>query len=186
MGGTKRIALEAAEVIAAAVVHHLEPFAKRIEIAGSIRRRKESVGDIEIVMIPKLYREKDMFGDPSGPIYDKIDEGIASYSRSEKFGGGALVKKNDGSKYLKLHETVCDVQIDLFVVRPPAEWGPIFAIRTGSADFSKNLMISLKAHGLRSEDGRVLDAKGNHVPCPEEEDFFKAAGVKWRPPEQRK
>lgn len=186
MGGTKRIALEAAELIAEAFLHHMRPRAERIEVAGSIRRRKPDIGDIEIVMVPKLHQELDLFGQPAGPFLDRIDEGIEEYSRLSKLGGGALVKLNGGSKYIKLHETCCDVQIDLFIVRPPAEWGPIFAIRTGSADFSKRLVSELKRYDLRCEDGRVVDKKGNVIHCPEEEDFFRAARVKFVPPERRK
>ena len=39
MGGTTKLPLEAAEIIAAAFIHHLSPYAERIEVAGSIRRK---------------------------------------------------------------------------------------------------------------------------------------------------
>jgi DNA polymerase/3'-5' exonuclease PolX len=176
----KKLPLEAASIVAEAFCHHLEPHAERIEVAGSIRRRKPEVGDIEIVMIPKLYREPDLLGQPSGPWKDTIQQGIDSYIRCESPDPErpALVKLNDGVKYIKLHETIIDVQIDLFVVRKPAQWGPIISIRTGSAAFSKQLVIDLKKRGLRSEDGRVLDENDNQIDCPEEINFFRAAGRK--------
>ncbi|GAF93472.1 unnamed protein product, partial [marine sediment metagenome] len=43
---------EEAKQIADKYVELLRPMAKRIEIAGSIRREKPFVGDIEICMIP--------------------------------------------------------------------------------------------------------------------------------------
>ena len=45
--------LEKAEKIARKYVDLLAPFCERIEIAGSTRRKKPEVGDIEIVCIPK-------------------------------------------------------------------------------------------------------------------------------------
>lgn len=185
MGGDRRFPLAVGEVVAAALLHHLSPHCERIEIAGSIRRRKRDIGDIEIVCIPKLERATDLFGKPTGPSLDSLADGIASYSMSEKVGGGALERQNDGERYIKLYEKVVGIQVDLFVVRPPAEWGAIYAIRTGSGDFSKKLVTGLRARGYRCEDGRVLDSRNERIPCPEENDFFKAAGVQWIPPERR-
>ena len=42
-------------LIAEKVKAELAPHCERIEIAGSLRRKKEFVGDIEIVAIPKDY-----------------------------------------------------------------------------------------------------------------------------------
>ena len=47
--------LQKAYKIAQQLVHVLKPHCARIEIAGSIRRMKAQVGDIEIVCIPKPY-----------------------------------------------------------------------------------------------------------------------------------
>ena len=54
MSKTKR-PLADAERIAAAIVADLAPFCARIQVAGSVRRRKEAVGDIELVAIPLSY-----------------------------------------------------------------------------------------------------------------------------------
>jgi len=179
MGGTSKLPWEAANVVAEAFIHHMTPHAERIAVAGSLRRHKDEVGDIEIVMIPKTYQEKNLLGEPDGPMLDTIEEGIESYIRCESLPDKpALRKLNDGQRYLKLHEDIVGVQIDLFIVRPPAQWGPIISIRTGSADFSKRLVIALRTKGLRCEDGRVLDGQGKVLSCPEEIDFFRACGVK--------
>lgn len=176
----KKLPLEAASLVAEAFCHHMRPFAERIEVAGSIRRRKAEVGDIEIVMIPKTHRATDLYGSPTGPRLDNIQKGIQSYINCESPSPDcpALVRLNNGEKYIKLHEPLVDVQIDLFVVRPPAQWGPTISIRTGSAMFSKQLVIALRKNGLRCEDGRVLDENDNQVDCPEEINFFRAAGRK--------
>jgi DNA polymerase/3'-5' exonuclease PolX len=145
------------------------------------------VGDIEIVMIPKTYQHTNLLGEKDGPPIDTVQKGIDSYIQCETYPGRkpALERINDGDRYIKLRETVIGIQIDLFVVRPPAEWGPIFAIRTGSADFSRRLVTSLRNRGMRCEGGRVLDRNNRLVSCPEEKDFFKAAGVPLIDPAKR-
>jgi DNA polymerase/3'-5' exonuclease PolX len=50
---------------ATTMVYYLSPLCSRIEIAGSLRRKKETIGDIEIVLI--LKPEFDMFGVPVEP-----------------------------------------------------------------------------------------------------------------------
>jgi DNA polymerase/3'-5' exonuclease PolX len=183
MGGDRRIPIEAARAVADAAVHYLRPYCERIEIAGSIRRKKKTIGDIEIVAIPKVQRAPNLFGEPSGPEEMLIDQGIVDANRCE---WPWLRPEVMGSRYWKLHDTrMQNFQIDLFLVRPPAQWGPILAIRTGSADFSRRLMVALRARGYRCEDGRVLDRKGEVIDCPEERDLFEAAGMRWIVPESR-
>ena len=50
-----RVPLARAQVVAAEVVALLAPACERIEIAGSVRREKTDVGDIEIVCTPSVY-----------------------------------------------------------------------------------------------------------------------------------
>jgi len=180
--------LEAARMKANMLMHYLEPVCEKIAIAGSIRRGKALVGDIEIVAIPRMYpcEERDLFGVVQGKPFDRIDEAIELANRTESFHANWLVKLNQGSRYLKLHDNIMDIQIDLFLVRPPAEWGPIFAIRTGSAAFSKKLVTALHVQKLKCQDGRVIDKKGNTIACPTEKQFFSLARMRWKEPKDRK
>lgn len=200
MGGDVRFAWAHANTVAEVIVHYLKPACERIEIAGSLRRKKERVGDIEIVAIPKITYDKDLLGQDTGT--GKLLELEAALDRLNRSGDGPLVPETMGDRYWKLHETrtritgklnadgsieksLTGIQADLFLVRKPAQWGPLFCIRTGSAEFSKKMMIALRARGYRCEDGRVLDRKNKLVDCPEEIDFFRAAGVKWFDPPTR-
>ena len=70
-----RFPIQIAELVGASLVERLEDVCDRIEVAGSIRRRRQFVGDIEILCIPKT-GGLDLFGadvvevappfDPSG------------------------------------------------------------------------------------------------------------------------
>lgn len=50
--------LSRAKVLAEEVRQVLAPYCEQIEIAGSIRREKAEVGDIEIICIPKFVEEE--------------------------------------------------------------------------------------------------------------------------------
>ena len=47
-----KIALERAQKIANIVLWSLAPYCKKIEVAGSIRRKKPFVRDVDIMLIP--------------------------------------------------------------------------------------------------------------------------------------
>lgn len=44
------------------LVAWLAPSCVRIEVAGSVRRRKADPADLDLVVIPKVIQEQDMFG----------------------------------------------------------------------------------------------------------------------------
>ena len=79
------------------------------------------------------------------------------------------------------------VQIDLFVVLPPAVWPVVFLIRTGSARFSQAIVTRLHRYGLQSAEGHIERkcSPNETVPCETEEDFFRLAGMPYVPPENR-
>ena len=59
-----------AKRIADSVLQELKPHCERIEIAGSIRRKKEYPNDIEIVSIPKPY-DVDLFESGIATVVNK-------------------------------------------------------------------------------------------------------------------
>lgn len=166
--------------IAAGLVERLRPACQRIEIAGSIRREKELIGDIEIVAISTPLT--DLFGEPTGR--SQVDDLLSAWPIS--------IKKN-GQKYKQFIYTgkVSGDQytVDLFL--PSAEtWAVIYMIRTGSADFSRQMvtkrsMGGLMPNGLSVADGRVW-LNGAVLDTPEEVDVFKLWGMDFVEPKDRK
>ncbi len=152
--------------IAEKVLEELRPHCVRCEIAGSIRRRKSEVKDIEIVAIPKPF-EVGLF-----------ESGIATVvNRWQK------VKGELPCKYTQriLPE---GIKLDLFFAEPE-NWGLIFAIRTGSAEYSHKVLANgwVKA-GYVSRDGYLWHGRDKYN-CREEEDLFKRIGVDYVKPELR-
>lgn len=149
-------------------------YCERIEIAGSLRRKKETIGDLEIVAIPKIVMGLDLFGGPGEPI-SLLEQQLSSY---RKLKNGALYKQLE----------LASINLDLFITTPE-KWGVIYTIRTGSADFSNWLVTARQKGGglpsnMRVQDGRLWYG-GAALPTPEERDFFGFICLDWIAPEKR-
>lgn len=173
-----------ARAIADHVIALLAPACQRIEVAGSIRREKAEVKDIEIVALPEM--GTNLFGEPQG---SKLDDRINDLVYWGKLDFDKAVKRN-GERYKRLLYATLDLErdiaIDLFIASE-ANYGNTLAIRTGNSDFSR-LLVTQRIHGglmrptMRQRDGYLWaqgdgDAFDQLVPCPEEKHFFAALGV---------
>ena len=137
------------------------PYCDRIEVAGSIRRERQNVGDLELVCIPKTVTVSD------GMFEEKSERDPNFVRLVNKF---PRVKGNGSGKYTQIYIEDQDINLDLFMTTPE-QWGVIFMIRTGSDQFSKRMMWSIKP-GYKVDEGFLKDQEGNIVPCFEEKDFF--------------
>lgn len=166
-----------AQPIAERVLRLLAPHCDRIEIAGSIRREKPEVGDIEIVAIPKAVAQVDLFG------------GYGAVLRSVEFvravRGLGMIEKGDPltGRYVQVSLPEC-ISLDLFLAHAD-NWGYILAIRTGSAEFSHvKLAAGWKRAGFEGRDG-MLTRAGQTVPVREERELFDLIGLPWVDPKWR-
>lgn len=180
------VPLEQARRVAEAVRDELTPYCEQIEIAGSIRRGEQYVGDIEIVAQPHI--ATDLFGNRNDTIRTDlefaVDELVAAGRFAPRLTSAGTQRR--GRRYQALIAVRAEIALDLFVVLPPAQWGAILAIRTGPAAFSEMLVTRLRGRGFRCEGGRVLRISDDReIPSPREQDFFQTCGVDWRPPQRR-
>ena len=187
-----KIPLKIGETLAENLITVLLPWCERIEVAGSIRRKKPEVGDIEIVAIPKM--GVDLFGD-CDPKQDHLAARLMVMIRD-----GAISKLPEinpektrpawGQKYKKffvtLNDTLGEMQVDLFCC-DAKNWGNMFTIRTGSSEFSAALIERIKNQTpYRQQDGYLVDTtRGTVLEVASEQDYFKLAGVGWVNPENR-
>jgi DNA polymerase/3'-5' exonuclease PolX len=168
-----------ANEIANRVVERLKPHCERIEIAGSIRRKKASVGDIEILCIPKKIMQVDLFGEPTGLTI--TDSGLIKIVAEWEKVKGDL---QDG-KYTQRVLPEC-IKLDLFTATYE-NWGLLYAIRTGPADYSHNVLARRWANrGYESVGGVLCKLDGStKVELKEEEDLFEFLGLAYVKPENR-
>lgn len=192
--------LHQAESLALTFKSALIPYTDRVEIAGSIRRRKPEVKDIEIVCLARLGEpSKDMFGAPvSGR---PVNLTLKALPKVLDATGWQIGSKN-GERYKQLVHPEYPIKLDLFITPDPAEWGLLYLIRTGSAKFNQAFMSyvnrrgmhvtgnRLHGHGKRLVGGELKACeKGSSCPLivatPEEGDVFQAVGRRWIAPEMR-
>ncbi len=189
-----RVPLAQARTLALDLVEMLRSACVRIEIAGSIRRQRSDVKDIEILCIPKMVPV-------GGRLFDDVGETTAQRSAidarvmhltTDLGGADHLLEFNrkkpaNGSRYKRLFYG--GVPVDLFCCLPPADWGIQFALRTGPAEWSKRLVTRRGQGGLCPDNCQIQDGRllwdGNPQPCPEESHFFAKLGVPYVSPELR-
>ena len=140
--------------------------AERISIAGSLRRYRETIGDVDIVVA----------SESAAPIM-------------EAFVRGPTVERILAQGETKSSVVVSrGLQIDLRVV-PPASYGAALLYFTGSKEHNVRLRgLALRRKLLLNEYGlyRVgAEARGQEIAAETEEDVYGALGLDWIPPELR-
>lgn len=122
---TERFPLAIAQLVARELRDLLEPACERIEIAGSVRRMRAEVKDLELVAIPRMETRPgiDLWG--SEETVDCLTERIAVLSPVLR-PRAVVVHRQDGSEEIshrigKAYQALeyQGIPVDLFVVRPP-------------------------------------------------------------------
>lgn len=166
--------------LADSMVDRLAPACQRIEIAGSVRRKKDLCGDLEIVCIPDGRKLDTLLG-------SWMEVGKIHHTKPQRWGS----KLKSFTFFTTDHRPL---QVDVYA-QTPETWGVNFCLRTGSAEFS-NLMVTRRSStnksgrpGFMPDQYTVEDARVwlNGVPLgtPEEIDVFRLWGIEYIPPEQR-
>lgn len=158
-----------AKAIADDLVTLLSPHCVRLSIAGSIRREKAIIGDIEIVAIAKPYQ--------SGLFEDGIASIVNQWTK---------VKGEMEYGQCKYTQRILPsgIKLDLFFAEP-CNWGLIFAIRTGSAEYSHKVLANgWVARGYHSKEG-YLHVGHKKYECREEKDLFDRLSIPYIEPKFR-
>lgn len=171
-----RIPLDEACAIADDVITQLSPHCSKLQIAGSIRRRRRTIGDIEIVCLPHAYEASPLF--PTG-----IATVVNQWGK---------IRGELPCRYTQ-RLLPCGMKLDLFMPDPRG-YGLQLAIRTGSADWCKKVLAPAWVRaGYRSEGGllhHVVDSDfpnnwDTTEPTPDEYTLFRLIGLRWVKPEDR-
>jgi DNA polymerase (family 10) len=159
----RRFLLAEAKVYVDALIKHLKeaPGLEQIEAAGSYRRRKETVGDLDVLAICKKVE----------PVMDRL----------ASFGSVAEVLARGPTKMtVRLRN---GLQLDLRVV-PAESYGAALMYFTGSK--AHNIIIRRRGQqrGLKINEYGVYRADQS-VAGKTEEEVYEAVGLPWIPPELR-
>lgn len=152
--------LEKAKVIAREVVERLRPYCEKIEVAGSIRRQKPTVRDIDLVVIPR-----DRW---------KLDEALMEMG----------TYKMSGLRIARIE--MDSIPLDIYFATPET-FATLLLIRTGSVENNIRLATLAKKRGWRlaaSGDG-LFNERGERIAGDSEQSIFNALGLPYQPPERR-
>lgn len=185
----RSLALQAAKEICDA----LKPVCERLTVAGSLRRRKPFVGDVEILFVPRLERLPDLgqtdflaapepkFKNLAEQVIEQLVTRAVIIQRKNKDGHIAWGAKNK----LALHTTT-DVPVDLFTATAE-NWWNYLVCRTGGAQ--NNIRIASAAQKKDWQwnpySAGFTDQEGNPVPVTSEQDVFRLVGLPYLEPHER-
>lgn len=164
---------EVEKLIAGVLEHvHAAPGVGRVKIAGSLRRRKETIGDVDIIA--------EFDGDGTAVV-----DHFVAYSGAERISGAGSTK---GS--MVLHS---GLQVDLRVI-PPRSFGAALQYFSGSKEHNVAMRTHAVRQGLRVNEWgvfRVPDGAdpaslgkedGERLAGDAEEGVYAALGMAWVPP----
>jgi DNA polymerase/3'-5' exonuclease PolX len=187
-----RVPLADATAIADELVAQLRPGTERIEVGGSIRRKRQDIGDIELVAVPRI----DLVRVP-GLFEDKVleQDALELLIDTLLIQGTLEPHPTDpkrGDRYAKLIHAKSRLQVDLFKARRYT-FGLIWLIRTGPAEYSRHLVTVARERGHHVAGGELHEGHlgcsatpCTVVPTPEEADVYQALGAHYIEPEDRK
>jgi DNA polymerase (family 10) len=170
-----RMLLSFAEPIAEEAISFLKSLkeVKQANSVGSLRRMKETIGDIDIVVSSSK---------PQSTINSFIESTFVE----------RIISEGD-TKTTIVHKKGPNVDLE---VLPQDEYGSLLQHFTGSKEHNIALRtwaekhgISLSEHGIKIQKSKFKSQKDNSklkiIKCENEEKFYNALGMDWIPPELR-
>lgn len=188
MTAGQRVTLDFARVVAGVLLKNLMPHTERMEIAGSIRREKPDIGDVELLYIPRVTMagQASFLGDSRG-VVDLLDVELQKLLRV-----GAFAKRLNergypigyGPQNKMLTHAASGLGVDIFRATP-ANWGMALVVRTGPAEWNVEMMSAFRRLGMEGHAYGGMTVNGQEMECPTEASVFALLGLAYVPPSQR-
>ena len=183
------VAWPAAKELVAALAPWCEP--DRLLVAGSLRRGKSQVSDIEILYVPKFADEPtpgEMFGTQtvnlaSRQLLELLDQDEIAYRLNVK-------GQETWGEQIKLGVHVAsNVPVDFFQARPESWWNYLVC-RTGPAESNLRIATAARARGWKWEPYSSGFVRGNEphdrVVMESERAVFEFVGLPYAEPQERR
>lgn len=161
--------LDEAKRLAFKILQVIEPCCENAQVAGSVRRQRPEVNDIDIVAIPKPF------------MWTRIPILMRSELEAKPgIGGPELIRM-----YVPF-ANVPDGQVQVdFYAATEKTWGVLLLIRTGSTDHNIRLCTHAKALGMMLSASRGVIENGVVIASKREQEIFKALILRYVAPGDR-
>jgi len=138
------------------------PGVERLEVGGSLRRMKETVGDLDFLTAAS----------DAGPVMDRLAESPLVEE---------VLLRGPTKMSVRFHG---GMQGDLRVVER-ARWGTAWQYFTGGQAHNVLLRELALKRGYSLSEYALKRTDGSELLCAEEEEVYRALGMPWIPPEMR-
>ena len=186
MSDNQRFPAAIARKVAEALVAELAPRCERIEIAGSLRRGKPDVGDIEILYVPRIgqvHVPGELFPKRGSLADELLDRWLAKGIIAKRPNVNGTTAWGTLNK-LALH-VASGIPIDLFATTME-RWFVSLVMRTGSAQSNTRLANAALRRGMQFHAyGVIQDPNRKHIIPQSEREVFERLGVPYREPAER-
>ena len=162
----QRLLMDSAESLVTIIREHMNKCeaVNRLEFAGSYRRGKESVGDLDLLVTSE---------DP-----EAVMDHFSKLSQIQE-----IIQRGETKMSIRVSDSF---QVDLRVV-DDASWGAALQYFTGSKEHNVRIRGMAKAIGLKINEYGVFksDDESCRVAGANEEEIYALVGMPWVPPELR-
>lgn len=179
-----------AQAVATELIRWLDPACERLVVAGSLRRQKPFVGDVELLYVPKIEKRPDPEDMFAWQDVNLADETISTLERT-----GVLTRRKTVNgretfgplNKLMLHRA-SGIPVDLFCETSAADWFRSLVIRTGPKELNVRLITTAAKSGISVHAYRagLTDLRGENITCESEEQFFSICNVPYLEPKERR
>lgn len=139
------------------------PYVTRAEFAGSVRRGKETIKDVDVLVVSSNRSE-------TVKVFQQF--------------GDELVNGDDKSRIMARVDARTDVQVDLLFC-PEEEFGAALAYFTGSKEHNVALRTLAKSKGMKINEHGFWSDSGVRLGGAEETELYDLLGIPFCPPELR-
>ncbi len=139
---------------------------KQVEYAGSLRRQKETIGDIDLVVSCDLRHVLEVVNHLTDSLF-----------------ANSIISK--GNERVSIINKEWNKQIDFLLV-PEEEWGSALQHFTGSKEHNITMRTIAQKKDLKLSEHGILNLKNNQlVQFKTEKEFYNYLGYDWMSPEMR-
>lgn len=153
--GASKISRDSAEPLVKKLLETLSPLSVRIEICGSYRRKKSTIGDLDVVLIPNQ---------------KMLDGGLPPW-----LNGNISITHGSRSHFSLKTDMGETVQVDVYIATE-ADWGAQVQNWTGSKWHNISLRSKAKKRGWKYNQYGLFNERDERIAGETEESVYKALG----------